>query len=75
MVFVECWSLEREFYCIFFLHTCIWTVENISIQAEAEHEEKYFMALEKKEKMEEKMDSVMEVQVKLFKCKQVCKIY
>ena len=40
-------------------------------QAEAEHEEKYFMALEKKEKMEEKMDSVMEVEVKLFKCKQV----
>ena len=40
-------------------------------QAEAEHEEKYFIALEKKEKMEEKMDSVMEVEVKLFKCKQV----
>ena len=43
-----------------------------SIQAEAEHEEKYFMGLEKKEKMEEKMDSIKEVQVKLFKCKQVC---
>ena len=41
------------------------------IQAEAEHEEKYFMGLEKKEKMEEKMDSIKEVQVKLFKCKQV----
>ena len=29
------------------------------------------MGLEKKEKMEEKMDSIKEVQVKLFKCKQV----
>ena len=43
----------------------------VDIQAEAEHEDKYFMALEKKEKMEEKMDSVMEVEVKLFRCKQV----
>jgi len=40
-------------------------------QAEAEHEEKYFGALEKRERMEDKMAAITEVQVTLFHCAQV----
>ena len=40
-------------------------------QAESEHEERYFSALEKKEQMEDKMGAIMEVPVKLFVCLQV----
>lgn len=41
------------------------------MQAEAEHEDRYFSALEKKEQMEDKMGAIMEVPVKLFTCLQV----
>lgn len=41
-------------------------------EVEAEHTEIYFSALEKKEKMEEKMDSIKEVPVQLYHCVQ-CK--
>ncbi|XP_053376741.1 protein MCM10 homolog [Mercenaria mercenaria] len=41
-------------------------------EAEAEHEDRYFSALEKKEQMEDKMGAIIEVPVKLFVCLQ-CK--
>ncbi|KAK3612028.1 hypothetical protein CHS0354_021704 [Potamilus streckersoni] len=41
-------------------------------EAEAEHEERYFMDLEKKERMEDKMAAIHELPCKLFTCLQ-CK--
>ncbi|KAL3851925.1 hypothetical protein ACJMK2_015620 [Sinanodonta woodiana] len=41
-------------------------------EAEAEHEERYFLALEKKERMEDKMAAIHELPCKLFTCVQ-CK--
>lgn len=60
----------HHFHCISFLE-----FQNICIfcpQAEAEHEERYFGELEKKERMEDKMAAIKEVQVTLFHCAQVC---
>ncbi|XP_060069195.1 protein MCM10 homolog [Ylistrum balloti] len=39
-------------------------------EVEAEHEERYFMAMEKKEKYEDKMSSIMEMKCKVFTCVQ-----
>ena len=43
----------------------------LSLQVEAEKEEKYFNDLEKKEMMEEKMQSITELKTTVFTCKQV----
>lgn len=41
------------------------------LQAESEREEKYFNALEKKEQMQEKMNSVTEIKVTCYACRDV----
>ncbi|XP_069141681.1 protein MCM10 homolog [Argopecten irradians] len=46
--------------------------KGVLAEVEAEHEERYFMAMEKKEKYEDKMSSIMEMKCKVFTCLQ-CK--